>query len=419
MFDRVNDISERLSGESGSGDADPGEIRDLLDDGEELAHVLANSGTIEHTEDGRTTTIEAGGSASAFMLVTDERVLFVLGDQPGATEIEFSLRSIRSSHVRKGILNTKLEVNTPDESVLFDPDEGDVEAAEEFIDRVGSAWANASAALSKARGTIEEFEAACRSGGDANERALSAQSQFSQARREATRYDEVPEQKIRAEINEVATELDRTRVSARLDRVETELDAMDEAMADDRFGDAAEAYAAAAETVEAAREAMDEVDDPPADAPERFDDLEPRVEAAGERFLDEGVADCETALSAAEATEAVEAWDQARERYDAAVAAGWNGHAPVGEEAIEFQLAWVSAGLLDAISERADALESEGDDREGDDATEYYEDAEEWYERARDVAAERPHHSAERYDHALERLEGKRLESAGWEFGAS
>ena len=77
MFDRVNDA---ISGGSGTGDVDAEHLGDLLRDGEELAHALANDGAIEHTQDGRTTTIEAGGDHGAYMLVTDERVLWVLGE---------------------------------------------------------------------------------------------------------------------------------------------------------------------------------------------------------------------------------------------------------------------------------------------------------------------------------------------------
>ncbi|WP_436911469.1 hypothetical protein [Halosimplex marinum] len=414
MFDRVNDA---ISG-GGSGDADAEHLDDLLRDGEQLQHALANDGTIEHTEDGRTTTIESGGGHGAFMLVTDERVLWVLGDQPDEPEIAFELTRLQTSHVRKGLLNSKLEVQTYDETVVFDPDEGDAEAAEDYISNVGSSWADMSSALSQARDAIAAYEDACERGDDPNQHALAARSQFSQARRAATREDRAPEEKIRAEIQEVVEELAHARVTSWLDRAESRYETVESALDEGRYGDACEAYVDAAEAVEEASDVIDDVDDVPEGAAERLEAVEADLREAGERFLDDAAGRCETALDAKEATVAVDAWEEAFDRYRAAADAGWNGHAPVSEDALEYQLSWVTAGLLEAMSAHAAALEREGDETDdSDEAGDYYEDAEAWFERARDLADERPHHDPDDYEAERDRLEEKRLESAGWEFG--
>ncbi|WP_123538036.1 PH domain-containing protein [Halosimplex salinum] len=415
MFDRVNDA---ISGGSESSDADAEHLDDLLRDGEELKHALANGGTIEHTKDGRTTTIESGGDHGAFMLVTDERVLWVLGDQPDEAEIAFEMTALQTSHVRKGLLNSKIEVQTYDETVVFDPDEGDVEAAEDYIDKVGSSWSEMSAALAQARDAIAAFEDACERGENPDQHALSARSQFSQARRCATREDRAPEEKIRAEIDTVVEELDHARVNAWLDRAEAAIETVETALDEERYGDACGEYVDAAEALEEARDTIGDVDRVPVGAQKRLDSLDDDLRTAGEAFLDDAAGRCETALSAEDATVAVDAWEDAFERYSAAADAGWNGHAPVSEGALEYQLAWVTAGLLDAMSAHAESLERDGDDAEDDDeAGDYYEDAEEWFERASELATDHEHHAPDDYEDAVDRVEEKRLESAGWEFG--
>ncbi|WP_415379930.1 hypothetical protein [Halosimplex sp. TS25] len=390
----------------------------MLREGEALAHALANDGTIEHTQDGRTTTIESSGDHGAYMLATDERVLWILGDKPDEPEIAFELTDLETSHVRKGLLNSKIEVQTDDETVVFDPDEGDVEEAEDYIDAVGSSWSDMAAALAHARDGIAAYEDACKRGEDPNQHALSARSQFSQARRCATREERAPEQKIRAEVDAVVEELEHTRVTAWLDRAVSAYETVQTALEDGEYGEACEAYVDAAEAIDEARESLDDVDHPPEGAADRLDSLESDLRAAGEAFLDDAAGRCETALSAEEATVAVDAWEEAFDRYRAATDAGWNGHAPVSEDALEYQLTWVTAGLLEAMSAHATALEREGDDSADDDeAGDRYEDAEAWFERARDLAADRPHHEADQYEQARDRVEEKRLESAGWEFG--
>jgi len=414
MFDRVNDA---ISG-GGSGEVDAEHLDGLLRDGEELQHALANDGTIEHTEDGRTTTIESGGGHGAYMLVTDERVLWVLGDQPDEAEIAFELTRLQTSHVRKGLINSKLEIQTYDETVVFDPDEGDGEEAEDYIDNVGSSWADMSAALAQARDAIAAYEDACQRGADPNQHALAARSHFSKARRCATREDRAPEQKIRAETQTVVEELAHTRVNSWLDRAESQYETVETALEEGRYGDACEAYVDAAEAIEDAGDAIDDVDDVPEGAESRLDAVETDLRDAGERFLDDAAGRCETALDAEEVTVAVDAWEEAFDRYRAATDAGWNGHAPVSEDALEYQLTWVTAGLLEAMSAHAAALEREGDDADDtDEAGDRYEDAEAWFERARDLARERPRHDADDYEAGRDRVEEKRLESAGWEFG--
>lgn len=415
MFDR---ISGNLTGGSGDGDADAGELSDLLGDDEELVHVLANDGDLEHTESGRTTTVEPSGDARAFVLVTDERVLYVFGNQPDEPEIEIAFTDLKASHHRKGLLSSKLQVKTDDESVLFGPDEGDTEAAAEYVDRVGSCWADMETALGKARRAVSEFEERCRDGTATGDKYLAAKSNLSEAKRCATRNGDAPSGKMRDHIDEVRTELERRHVTAWLDRAVDRLDAVETALEENRHDDACQAYADTVEALSEARDAIEDADDVADGASARREKLETELREAGEGFLSETDATLERALNAEETSVAVDAWEDAFDRYNAAVEAGWNGHAPVSGETLELQLTWVTASLLDALGSHATMLETRGDDADDDEtARKQYEEAMEWFERAEEFAGEHPERSPDEFADAADRVEEKQLERSGWEFG--
>lgn len=417
MFERVNDLSDALTGGAESAEVDPGELPGLLDD-EEPKHVLANGGSIEHTKDGRTTTVEPNGDEKAYVIVTDERILYVLGDQPDEVEIEVEMTALSASHVRKGLLNSKLLVKTHEEEVLFAPDEGDLEAAESYIDNVASCWADMNAALRAARREISAFEEACAAGRAGQNRFLDARSNISKARRCASREDEAPEAKIRAQVDEAQVEIEHRYVEAWLDRAAERRDAMETAVEEGRYEDACERYVEATSALEEARDAVEKVDDAPADAADRLDDVEADVRSVGESFLDAADAECETALSAEEPAVALDAWEEAFDRYRAAVDAGWNGESPVDPAAIEFQLTWVTSSLLDALGSQASMLEAEAEDCDDDDrAQEYYDEAISYVERAAEFAGEHPEHDPAEFEAEAERIEDAKLERSGWEFG--
>jgi len=418
MFERVNDLSDSLTGGSESAEVDPGELPGLLGDDEEPMHVLANGGSIEHTKDGRTTTVEPKGDENAYVIVTDERILYVLGDQPGEPEIELDMGDFSASHLRKGLLNSKLLVKTYDEEVLFAPDEGDLEATEAYIESVASCWADMDAALRGARNEIAEFEEACSAGRAGQNRFLDARSNISKARRCASREEEAPEAKIRARVDEVKAEVERRYVEAWLDRAADRRDAIEAAVDEGRYEDACETYVEATSAVERARDAVEKVDEAPADAEDRLDDVETDVRSVGESFLDAADAECETALTAEEPAVAVDAWEEAFDRYRAAVEAGWNGESPVDPAAIEFQLTWVTSSLLDALGSQASMLEAEAEECGDDDrAQEYYDEAIGYVERAAEFADEHPEHDPAEFEAEADRIEDAKLERSGWEFG--
>jgi tetratricopeptide (TPR) repeat protein len=418
MFDRVNDLSDSLTGGSESEEVDPGELPGLLGDDEEPVYALANGGSIEHTRDGRTTTVEPSGDEQAYVIVTDERILYVLGDKPDEAEIEIDMADFTASHLKKGLLSSKLLIKTYEEEVLFAPDEGDLEATEAYVDSVASCWADMDAALRGARNEISEFEEACAAGKTGQNRFLDAKSKLSNARRCASREEEAPEGKMRARVDEAKVEIEHRYVEAWLDRTADRREALDTAVEEGRYDDACAVYVEATTAAEQARDALERVDDAPEGAADRLDDLESAVRAAGESFLDAADAECETALSAEEPDVAVASWEEAFHRYSAAIDAGWNGEAPVDPAAIEFQLTWVTSSLLDALGSQASMLEAEAEECDDDDrAQEYYDEAIEYVERAAEFAGEHPEHDPAAFEAEAERIEDAKLERSGWEFG--
>ena len=419
MFDRVTDLSENLTGGSGSSEADPGPLADLLADDEQLAHVLANDGTIQYTKDGRETTVEPSGDHDAYALVTDSRLLFVLGDQPEEVEIEIEMTDLTASHVRSGLLSSKLVVKTDDEEVVFDPGEGDLEAAEDFIDRVGDCWVDMRSAFAQARAEMADFEERCANGREPREMALSAKSHLSSARHAAMREDEAPAEKIRARINKVEVELERRRVGAWLERAETNVDQIADAREDGTWDeDALVALADAAEAVDRARETVEDSDHPPEDVEERLATLTDRVDSLTDEFL----ADVETGIAEARAAgdhlDAADCWDTVAERYRAALDADWGDVAGLSTEAIEYQLAWVDAKRVTALREHARECEREGDaDDDSDRAQDRFEAAEQSLERALELTQSSAAGSADELEDAIDRVEEKKLEQSGWEFG--
>jgi tetratricopeptide (TPR) repeat protein len=416
MFDRVSDIGGFTG--SGDGDADASDMPDVLREGERSAHVLANDGTIECTKDGRTTKVEPNGDARAYLLVTDERVLCLLGDQPETAEIEIEMTDYVASDVRKGLLSSKLQVVADDEEVVFAPDDGDIDACGEYLEGVASCWADMDDATANARGMVDAFEQRVSDGEAEDQWFSNVKSRLANARSYATRYPEAPERKIHERVAEAETELYNRRVEAWINRIEACYGTIEPALDDGDYDEACHMYAEAAAAVESARNALDDVDEPPADTADRVADLAADLRAVGERFLAETSDACEQALAADDPDVAVESWETAFDRYSAAAEAEWNGHAPVDGDAIELQLTWVTASLLDELDARASALEQRGDDCEdADEAQAYYEDAMAWFERAGEFAVEHPERTPAEFDAAADRVEDKKLEAAGWEFG--
>ena len=83
MFESVIEASKRTIAEDAEPDAydeATGALSNVLTDDEVIRHALISTKGIEHTQNSRKTTIEPGGDHRAVALVTDQRVLVLVGD---------------------------------------------------------------------------------------------------------------------------------------------------------------------------------------------------------------------------------------------------------------------------------------------------------------------------------------------------
>jgi hypothetical protein len=419
MFDRVNDLSSSLTGGGGSlDDIDTERATELLHDEETVVQGLANGGSVEHTTDGRSTTVEAAGDYDAYLLVTDRRVLVILGDQPDEIEIAVEMTDVAGVHVRSGLLSNELVVSTDDESVAFDPDEGDLEETADYVERVGGAWSEMDDALSKARRTMASFQSELEDEtGDPRDQWLQINSQLSQARHCATREDDAPRESMLARVTETREELERERVSLWLDHAAAAVEAAPDPDDADLADETLSALVDAQDRLDDSRAVVDDVGACPDDAAERLAALTEHVDDSAAAVLAAVEADVETAQGADDPDAAADRWATVAERYRTLQGAGWDGLAGVSADAIEYQLAWVDAKHLDALTSRAAELEAAGDDASDDEtARDRYGDAADLFERAHTIATNGSRVAAAGYDEAAERVTEK-SERTKWEWG--
>ncbi|MFB6074799.1 MAG: hypothetical protein ABEJ89_07285 [Haloarculaceae archaeon] len=419
MFDRVTDISSTLRSGNAAPEGDPDDalFDALLGDGEQPRHVLVSDSGIEHTTDGRTTTVQPGEDHAAYAVVTGQRLLFLLGDDPETAEVDLALGSLSRVKLSEGLLQQTVVVTTGDETVRFEPDGGhDPETVVDYVDRLSNAWADLQSAVAGVREALADLENALEAGEDPQNELTRVKTRLSNAHHCATMEDDGPTDLMAAEIEPLEAELERLQVGSRLDRAADLLAAAGEAREDGDDEAAYERYLEADSVLEEAAAALGDRD-APGDAGDRLATLREDAAALGEDLLAEPEINCQRALEADAVEEAADCWASAYEAYRAALSAGWDGRAGVTADALRYQLAWVVANYLDALAAHADAIETEADDL-ADDAEERYADARARLERARTIAAEYPYASAARFEGDIERVEEKR-ERAEWQWGTA
>jgi len=414
MFDRISELSNKsLSNGSGpsADELDGGPLAALLGDRESLQYVLAGSGGIDHTTNGRSTSIEPSGGHAAFMIVTNRRVYFVLGDDPGTAEVTFTHAAVTTAELKSGLLNTTVLVKTADGSVRFKPESAD--EAEEIADyaaRMASAWGEFDGALTDARATIEDIEDRLASGKETSRLVQAARSYISNAHHAATYDDDAPTELMVSLLDPVETTLDQLCVAIDTEQIESLLDDAREAKASGDHETAFETLAQAHSTIADGRKAVTD-----GGVLETINELGSTYDELVTMTFEDAESACHRGQTAADPAEAVSAWQEARGRYQAALSAEWDGEASISADALRFQLAWVTQRLIEAHVEHADALEAEGDE---DDATDSYERAKQQLTRARELASQHTYATA---SVSTERIEGldEKIELAEWQWGGS
>lgn len=421
MFDRVNDLSGSLMGHSnGDGDVDAGPFADLLDDGEQPQFALA-SDSVEHVTEGRTTTVQPDGGHDAYLVVTDQRVLVVLGDQPDVVEIEFDFLDIAKCTYRSGFLNSKLIIGHDEEEINFSPTDGDVESVEEYVARVADVYRSVETAISTAEGMLDELETQIRDDGTEDDSRLRMQSQLSEARHQATHYDIVPSEKLLNRIEEARTEFDRRYVTAWLERGETDLGRAQSAMEDEEFETLCDALRTGARAVSVLEDELEDIDACPENADERVETLADGIADLAATYATATANAYETAMDAEEPETAGTASLEAYRRLAAADDAEWEHTDELPDIDVGADLEAIASMTVQALEAHATALESAGEDSEAEDtesARESYEAAAQRLETARDVASRHGGVHADGIDARLDEL-AEKIERTEWQWGGN
>ncbi|WP_181685716.1 PH domain-containing protein [Halorhabdus salina] len=436
MFEKVNDLSGSLIGGTDSeAELDAGPFAELLDNGERPKHVLA-SDSVEHTTEGRTTTVEPESDHDAYLVVTDERLLVILGDQPEAVEIDFDFESITTCHLKSGFLNTKLVVGHDEESIHFSPTEGDAETVTEYIQSVADVYRSVEQSISAARDVIDTLESQILGESEQrfattaqNDLRLRVRSQLSEARHHVSRLDDahplgnegddVLAKKLDERIESVARECDRRYVTVWLDRGETDIDRAEDRLVAEDFETFCRAYTTASRAVSTLREAIDNVESTPETAGERIDSLADRVEGLDEQYVSATTKTVEVAQEADQPDAAATRWLDAFRRISAASEAGWNRTDGVATLDVAVDLSSIAASTVGALETHAEQLETTGEkleDEDAEDAREHYERAVDRLQEAQSVAETASSIDAADYEKQIDAIEEK-IDRTKWEWG--
>ena len=418
MLNNLRTISNRMGGDDDGG-ASVEALEPILREEETVRFLLQSSKGMEHTTDGRSTTVEPTDGHKAYAIVTDFRVLFLVGSdaEEPSVDIEVDLGSVRLVQAKEGLLSSTLIVSEPDTKVEFVPSDGPpLSEVADYIERIGEAWADLEESLEATREGMDLFRDRLRDGGDAHDALTRARSRLSNAQYHATKHDDAPVEQMQGRLGAVEADLAELPVAARLDVVEDQLSA---ARSTDSLVEAVDALNEAADSLAEARTARQQADEVADDASdERLTAVSDELDELAGAILDDAEADCHSALAAEDPAEAAEHWARATDQYRAMIEAGWDGPAGVGEQALRYQLAWVVGGRIDALARRAGAIEAAADDLGDDDdeATDRYERALSVLETARDLADEHPHADADRLADRIADLEEKK-EVSEWQWG--
>lgn len=418
MLNSLRSLSNRSGASQGGSDATAA-LEPLLQDDETVRFVLTSSKGIEQTRDGRTTTVKLDSTHDAYAIVTDFRVLFLVGSdaEEASIDIEFDLSSITMAKARDSLLTSSLVVvSEQTTTVKFTPADGpDLEEVAGYVDRLSDSWADFLRAIATTRDAIEEFEATLKAGEDAREELTTAQSRLSNAYHHATRNEDGPAEAMLEMIEPVEAELDQLQVDARLDRVD---DLLAEAETEDSFGDAVTSLVEARDRLDEARNALDDELLEGDGVTETIDERETAIDDYAVSLLADAEHACHQALEAGDASTRAAAWQTALERYRALLDADWSGLGGADADALRFQHAWVVGNRIEALCALSREREGAGDelDDAGDDATDSYEQAKAHAEAARALADAHPATNAHRFDDRLDDLEEK-IEVSEWQWG--
>jgi hypothetical protein len=171
-MDRIIDLTERddspelltsttVSGLLGGGEllaTDP--LETYLDEGEEPKYALRNKKAgVEIDAETGTETVEPDDSLQSIALVTDLRLLVVVGQREGDRMLELPLSDVVEAKTEQGRFRTNtLVVTTVDSERWRFPSKADVEPFARTVDELAQPWTHAQRLLDESSGHVERAE---------------------------------------------------------------------------------------------------------------------------------------------------------------------------------------------------------------------------------------------------------------------
>jgi hypothetical protein len=132
-----------------------------LADEETVSYVLRNEKTGVSVEggDGALTTLAPDGSHQAFAVVTDVRVLFVVGTADGDGAQTLALADVVTAKAeRSGLRTSELRIETRTDAVVTFPCRGDLDAVASAVDGAAQVWAHAARTAENATAAVERAQ---------------------------------------------------------------------------------------------------------------------------------------------------------------------------------------------------------------------------------------------------------------------
>ena len=447
----LNSLSE-LSKQTFQDDMDTGVassnvevLEPVLNDGETIRYVMVSTQGIEHKSEsrerylkaktstdgadqtaantgGRSETVSPDGDRSTYAVVTSHRVLFLVGTgaEEVTVDIEFDLVDITEANSGSGMFSNSLVVEAGDAtSVKFVPTEdADPAAVADYVSRISSAWKDIERELAAASEAIENFETVLPAASEDHEHVQEAQSRLSAASQAATRHADGPREQMMARIGRVEDELDTLLVRSRLDHIGSVVGDIHDAVSSGNATDAIDPLVEVDQRLDAAEQELNQSAASAETAWEVYEQVRTDFDRVAKATVRAALKSCDAAASTEYPVAAIDAWESAREWFDTAQEAGWDGPGGVSSEALAFQEAYIEGRRIDAIRRAAVAEEETADDlgETHDEAADHYEAALGYLRDARDAAEAYPHASTEYLDSAVERIEDKR-DVSEWDWG--
>lgn len=414
-------VLDRFRGESSNQPFDDNsvppaeELEPLLEDGEEPAYLLTTRRpvTVVREDDTEDETVDAPRGERLYMTVTTHSLHLQHKSTPFDPVMSLDLADVDSSEFRRDFMAPSIVLESDGESIRYPPYDNDAgESVADFVQRVGTAWADLHDALETARETVAAIESAEGADSAAVDRATDA---LSTAYDCSTRYDDAPTDQMKGEIAPVRADFEQHTVSPHLDQARNEVKKAKLNHDEHSIEAAFDSLVTAQSGLAAAHDALADLDAPSARI--RIADLEDKVTTVSEDLRTDAEEACGRARAADTPDDAVSAWERAIEWYRAMLRTNAAPLLGVREAAIRYQTAWITGNIVRSLEDRAAEREAAAEAIDDtDEAQAQYENAKTDLERARDLAADLPAGDPSAIEDRIEAVD-EEMELAAWEWG--